>query len=62
MSKFIYTGEEYINVDHVVTIDTIPGSNEVWIQLDTGMKLSRKAEHLKEFLEVIRTATVNTNC
>ena len=51
MTTFIYTGEEYINADHIISIDNIPGTATIWIRLDTGEKYARSAEHLKEILE-----------
>ena len=50
MATFIYTGEEYINADHIISIDTIPGTATIWIRLDTGDKYARSAKYLKEIL------------
>ena len=50
MATFIYTGEEYINADHIISIDNIPGTATIWIRLDTGDKYARSAKYLKEIL------------
>lgn len=36
MPTFIDTGEEYLNAAHIISIDTIPGDETIWIRLDTG--------------------------
>ena len=51
MATFVYTGEEYINADHIISIDNIPGTATIWIRLDTGDKYARSAKHLKRILE-----------
>lgn len=53
MATFIYTGEEYINADHIISIDTSLGAATIWIRLDTGEKYARSAKHLKGVLETI---------
>ena len=50
MATFVYTGEEYINADHIISIDNIPGTATIWIRLDTGNKYARSAKYLKEIL------------
>ena len=29
MAKFVYTGEEYLNADHIVSIDTYPSQTTI---------------------------------
>ena len=41
MPTFIDTGEEYLNAAHIISIDTIPGDETIWIRLDTGERLPR---------------------
>ena len=53
MATFVYTGEEYINADHIISIDASPGTATIWIRLDTGDKYARSAKHLKDILETI---------
>ena len=53
METFIYTGEEYINADHIISIDTIPGTATIWIRLDTGEKYARSAKYLKDILKTL---------
>ena len=53
MATFIYTGEEYINADHIISIDASLGTATVWIRLDTGDKYARSAKHLKGILETL---------
>ena len=53
MATFVYTGEEYINADHIISIDNIPGTATIWIRLDTGGKYARSAKYLKEILETL---------
>ena len=53
MATFVYTGEEYINADHIISIDAGPGTETIWIRLDTGDKYARSAKHLKEILETL---------
>lgn len=50
MATFVYTGEEYINADHIISIDTSPNTAAIWIRLDTGDKYARSAKYLKEIL------------
>ena len=51
MATFVYTGEEYINADHIISIDTSPNTATIWIRLDTGDKYARSARHLEGILE-----------
>ncbi len=30
MATFVYTGEEYINADHIISIDASPGTATIW--------------------------------
>ena len=53
MATFIYTGEEYINADHIISIDASPGTATIWIRLDTGDKYVRSAKHLDGILETL---------
>ena len=53
MATFVYTGEEYINADHIISIDASPGTATIWIRLDTGDKYARSAKNLKEILETL---------
>ena len=53
MATFVYTGEEYINADQIISIDASPGTATIWIRLDTGEKYARSAKHLKEILETL---------
>ena len=53
MATFIYTGEEYINADHIISIDNIPGTATIWIRLDTGDKYARSAKYLEHILETL---------
>ena len=53
MATFIYTGEEYINTDHIISIDASPGTATIWIRLDTGEKYARSAKHLEGILEAL---------
>ena len=53
MTTFINTGEEYINADHIISIDASPGAAIIWIRLDTGDKYARSAKHLKGILETL---------
>ena len=53
MATFIYTGEEYINADHIISIDTSPNTATIWIRLDTGDKYARRAKYLKESRETL---------
>ena len=53
MTTFIYTGEEYINADHIISIDTSPNTATIWIRLDTGDKYARSARHLEGILEAL---------
>ena len=53
MASFVYTGEEYINADHIISIDASPGTATIWSRLDTGDKYARSAKHLKDILETI---------
>lgn len=53
MATLIYTGEEYINADHIISIDASPGTATIWIRLDTGDKYARSAKYLKDILKTI---------
>lgn len=53
MTTFIYTGEEYINADHIISIDNIPGTATIWIRLDTGDKYARSKKYLEEILDIL---------
>ena len=53
MATFIYTGEEYINADHIISIDASPGTATVWIRLDTGDKYARSKKYLEEILDIL---------
>ena len=53
MAKFIYTGEECINADHIISIDNIPGTATIWIRLDTGDKYARSKKYLEEILDIL---------
>ena len=53
MATFVYTGEEYINADHIISIDASTGTETIWIRLDNGDKYARSAKHLKEILETL---------
>ena len=37
MATFVYTGEEYINADHIISIDTVPSETTIWIRLDLSL-------------------------
>ena len=53
MATFIYTGEEYINADHIISIDASPGTATIWIRLDTGDKYARSKKYLEEILDIL---------
>ena len=53
MATFIYTGEEYINADHIISIDASPDTATIWIRLDTRDKYARSAKHLDGILETL---------
>ena len=53
MATFVYTGEEYINADHIISIDNIPGTATIWIRLDTGDKYARSKKYLEEILDIL---------
>ena len=53
MSTFVYTGEEYINADHIISIDASPGTATIWIRLDTGDKYARSKKYLEEILDIL---------
>ena len=61
MATFVYTGEEYINADHIISIDTIPGTATIWIRLDTGDKYARSAKYLKEIMKTHRCRKAEQN-
>ena len=53
MATFVYTGEEYINADHIISIDASPGAAIIWIRLDTGDKYARSKKYLEEILDIL---------
>ncbi len=53
MAKFVYTGEEYINADHIISIDICPGTSNIWIRLDTGDKYARSSSYLEDILSTL---------
>ena len=53
MATFVYTGEEYINADHIISIDASPGTATIWIRLDTGDKYARSKTYLEEILDIL---------
>ena len=53
MQTFIDTGEEYLNAAHIISIDTLPGDETIWIRLDTGERLPRSRRYLQNILEVL---------
>ena len=53
MATFVYTGEEYINADHIISIDASPGTATMWIRLDTGDKYARSKKYLEEILDIL---------
>ena len=53
METFVYTGEEYINADHIISIDASPGTATIWIRLDTGDKYARSKKYLEEILDIL---------
>ena len=53
MAKFIYTGQEYLNADHIVSIDTVPNESTIWIRLDTGEKYARSKKNLEEIHDIL---------
>ena len=53
MASFVYTGEEYINADHIISIDASPGTATIWIRLDTGDKYARSKKYLEEILDIL---------
>lgn len=53
MATFVYTGEEYINADHIISIDTSPNTETIWIRLDTGDKYARSVGYLKDILRTL---------
>ena len=53
MATFVYTGEEYINADYIISIDASPGTATIWIRLDTGEKYARSAKYLERILEAL---------
>ena len=61
MATFIYTDEECINADHIISIDASPGTVTIWIRLDTGEKYARSAKHLKEILETLGCRNTEQN-
>lgn len=61
MATFVYTGEEYINADHIISIDASPGTATIWIRLDTGDKYARSAKHLEGILETLGRKKIEQN-
>ena len=53
MARFIYTGEEYLNADHIISIDTCPNTQTIWIRLDTGEKYARSKKYLEDILDAL---------
>ena len=53
MATFVYTGEEDINADHIISIDASPGTATIWIRLDTGDKYARSKKYLEEILDIL---------
>ena len=53
MATFVYTGEEYINADHIISINASPGTATIWIRLDTGDKYARSKKYLEEILDIL---------
>ena len=53
MATFVYTGEEYINADHIISIDASPVTATIWIRLDTGDKYARSKKYLEEILDIL---------
>ena len=53
MATFVYTGEEYINADHIISIDASPGTATIWIRLDTVDKYARSKKYLEEILDIL---------
>ena len=53
MAKFIYTGQEYLNADHIISIDTVPNETTIWTRLDTGEKYARSKKYLEEILDIL---------
>ena len=53
MATFVYIGEEYINADHIISIDASPGTATIWIRLDTGDKYARSKKYLEEILDIL---------
>ena len=52
MARFVYTGDEYVNVDHIVSIDTLPDSKVIWVHLDTGNQSTISAKYLKDIVQI----------
>ena len=53
MATFVYTGEEYINADHIISIDASPGTATICLRLDTGDKYARSKKYLEEILDIL---------
>ena len=53
MPTFNDTGEEYLNAAHIISIDTIPGDETIWIRLDTGERFPRSRKYLPAILEAL---------
>jgi len=53
MAKFVFTGQEYINVDHIISIDACPDTATIWIRLDTGDKYARSSRYLKDIVRTL---------
>ena len=53
MAQFIFIGDEYINVAHIVSIDPWPHTETIWIRLDTGEKYARSKKYLEEIIDIL---------
>lgn len=60
MAQFIFTGDEYINVAHIVSIETWPHTETIWIRLDTGEKYARRIKYLDGILIILGIKTGST--
>lgn len=60
MAQFIFIGDEYINVAHIVSIDTWPHTETIWICLDTGEKYARSIKYLDGILIILGIKTGST--
>ena len=46
-------GQEYLNADHIISIDTVPNETTIWTRLDTGEKYARSKKYLEEILDIL---------